>query len=286
MSDFSSRHHQPGPSAEPPGDALDDLISRQRLAERKRRRREIPAAVAMIVFGVAGVVFGIGDPFVTFVMAWIAGAGVFFLVARRQRNRYERGDGPRGRLTTGRVGDEAATVLRQHTGRERVVAAFIVYLGLFFSVGGWLALGDNRSPGALVPLSILVLPFVLVSLRRLVRAHRSGVWFTPRALVVRNGGTSYRTGWDDIAGVSKAESPTDLVVVLPRTMSALTVTGRDRGARPGVVLGDIPVTTQALAVDAYALVDLVWHYQPSDHRSELGTPPSLDTVRRMQATRR
>lgn len=265
---------------------LDDLIAGHRHAESRRRRREIPSAVALIVFGGTGVVFGPGVPLATFVAGWIVGAGVFFLVGRALRNRHERGDGPRGRVVTSRLRSEPATVLRQHVGREWLAAGFVAYLGLFFAVGGWFAVAHPRTPGVIVMLGIVLLPFVLVAARRTVRAHGSGVWFTPHAFVVRNGGTSYRTGWADIGGVSQSESPTDLVVVLPRSRAALTVSGRDRGARPGVVLGDIPVTTEALAVDAYALVDLIWHYQRSENRPELGTPAALETIRRIQAARR
>jgi hypothetical protein len=286
MSDFSNRHNQQDPSAQRPPNQLDDLIAEHRAAEAKRRRRDIPAAVALILFGVAGVVFGPGLPVATFVAAWIAGAGVFFLVGRNIRNRHERGHGPRGRLVTGKVGGEPAMVLHQHIGREGVAAAFVAYLGLFFAVGGWFAVADARTTSVLVVLVIVLLPFVLVASRRIIRAHGSGVWLTTSALLVRNGGTSYSTGWDDVAGVSKSESPTDLVVVLPRTMASLTVTGRDRGARPGVVLGDIPITTEALAVDAYALVDLIWHYQQPQNRPELGTPAALATVRWVQASPR
>lgn len=80
-------------------------------------------------------------------------------------------------------------------------------------------------------------------------------------------------------------SRTDLVVVLPRTAAALTVTGRDRGARARVVLGDIPITTAALPVDALALVDVLWHYHVPGNRPELGTAAALQTVRRIQASR-
>jgi hypothetical protein len=280
MSDFSSWGH-----AQPPRNQLDDLIAGQRLAELRRRRREVPTAVALVVLGVAGAVFGRGAPLPTFIAVWMAGAGVLFLVGRGVRDRQERGDGPRGRLVTGKVRGEPATVLGQSPVREGIAAGFIVYLGLFFFGGGWFALGEGRTTGALAPLGIILLPFVLVAIRRLVRARRSGVWLTPTALLVREGGTSYRAGWDDVAGVSQSTSPTDLVVVLPRTMAALTVTGRDRGARAGAPRGDIPVTTAALAVDAYALVDVLWHYHASENRAELGTAAALATVRRIQASR-
>ncbi|VTR76654.1 hypothetical protein [Cellulomonas hominis] len=285
MSGSTSWHAQHDPSAQRPPNQLDDLIAGQPLAELKRRRREVPTAVALIVLGVAGAAFGRGAPLPTFIAVWMAGAGVLFLVGRGLRDRQERGDGPRGRLVSGEVRGEPATVLRRSTAREWVAAGFIAYLGLFFFGSGWFALGEGRTTGALVPLGILLLPFVVAAIRRLVRARRSGVWLTPTSLLVREGGTSYRTGWDDVAGVSQSTSSTDLVVVLPRTMAALTVTGRDRGARAGVTLGDIPIATGALPVDAYALVDLLWHYRASENRPELGTAAAPTTVRRIQAAR-
>ncbi|GAA3794249.1 hypothetical protein [Cellulomonas soli] len=280
MSTTPGRGRPHGPVPGQPPSSLDELIREQRRLEQRVRRREIPTAVAMIAFGVTGIIFGREEPLAVFVGSWITGAALWFLAGRSLRNRQEQGTGRRGQIATRTLGRQAATVLHQHPARERVAAGFIAYVGVLF-VGGGLLTQRPLTPASVAGVLLVGAPFAAAGLRRLIRAARDGVWLTPSLLVVRDHGTTYRTAWDDVAAVSEAAGPTSLVVVLPRSMAALSVTGRDRGSRRGRALGDIPIRTGALAVDAPTLVDIIWHCHDPANRPELGTAGAVGTVRRI-----
>lgn len=284
MSATPGRNDEENPAAPAPSAPLDRLLEEQRRAEARRRRRETPTVVALALFGVTGIVFGRSQPLAVFLGAWVLGAAAAFFFGARLRDREEQGSGERGRIDTGTVGGQPAVVLHRHPAREQLAAAFTAYVGVLLVGGGLVA---QRHPTAAYVIGTLLVsvPFLAVAVRRLARARQDGVLLTPDSLVVRAQGTVYSTRWDEVAAVSEAHSPTCLVVVLPRSMAALTVTGRDRGARRGSAHGDIPIRTGSLAVAAPDLVEIIWRFREPGNRPVLATSDGPDAVRRIAAAR-
>jgi len=121
----------------------------------------------------------------------------------------------------------------------------------------------------------------VAGVRQASRTRRLGVWLTPSGLTVRDRDHGYHVGWQDVVAVTEPPRSTDLVVALARDSSAVTVTGRERRSFPRGPRGEIPVRTEASALDAPALARVLDRIRVEPDREWLGTQASRETVVRI-----
>jgi hypothetical protein len=100
-------------------------------------------------------------------------------------------------------------------------------------------------------------------------------------MVVRERDQSFRLAWGDLAAVSTPSSPTDLVVVLARESAAVTVSGRERRGLPRGPRGQIPVRTEASALDATGIARVLQYFSGEGDVTQLGLDGSDALVRRV-----
>ncbi|GEL46183.1 hypothetical protein CHO01_12990 [Cellulomonas hominis] len=251
---------------------------------RAARRRELPVMIGICAFGALLVVLGRTAVPLIVLGLWIVGVGAILRAGRAVRDRQERGEGPRGSIGLGRLGDESATVLREHPAHGLLTAGMTAWPGALFLAAAGLGAGGAMSSGLAVVVGLVGLGFVVAGARQAVRVRRAGVWLTPTRLTVRERDQSYRVGWADLAAVSVPSRPTDLVVVLASGSAAVTVSGRERRRFPRGPRGEIPIRTEASAVDAAGVARVLRHFGDGGETTTLGQAGSDELVARLART--
>ncbi len=248
---------------------------------RSARRRELPVLIGVVAFGALLVVVGLASAPVVVLGLWIIGVGALLLVARGVRDRQERDQGPRGAITLATLDGQPATLLGEHRARGLLTAGLTASPGVLFLAASGFGAGGATSTGLAVVGWLVGLAFVVAGVRQAGRTRRLGVWLTSSGLTVRDRDHAYHVGWQDVAAVTEPSRSTDLVVVLARDSSAVTVTGRERRSFPRGPRGEIPVRTEASALDARALARVLDRIRVEPDRGWLGTQASRETVVRI-----
>jgi hypothetical protein len=259
---------------------LDERLAELARLRRRDLRRAGATSIGLVVLGSFLVANGWEIPAMLVLGGWIFGLGVALLVAWRLRVRLERGDGPRGSVRVGLLGDRRTTVLRDHPVDE--VLAAIVTASVTVLFGGWGLIGAREHPGLGTALVAVGLGFLVSVVRHLVRWRASGLWLGAEELVQRADGEERAILWSDVRHVSDADGPAGSILVLP--LERFQVSARPlRRRRPRLRLPDgmIAIKTQKSPFPPAELAAILRHYAAPGRAAELVAPVTEDHLRRL-----
>jgi hypothetical protein len=244
---------------------------------RRRRRREIPVFLGLLVFGgflLTGWRTHIG---LAVLGVWIGGVGLLALAARHLRDRGRAGRGPHGEIVSASLDGVPATALKEHPAPARLTAVFVAYPGflLLSPLLGWTYLEVSLR----CVLVALALPFLLWSRWYVRCARRAGVWLTETEIVVQGWGHVARTHWVDVVRVQALDLPrTPCVEITARHPLAVLATGRSR--MPDLDWpGRIQIVTLYLPFDTDVTERVLRSLADGTQTSLLGTAAGPDLVR-------
>jgi hypothetical protein len=259
---------------------LDERLAEFARLRRRDLRRAGATSIGLVVLGGFLVIRGWEIPAMLVLGGWIVGMGVVLFVAWRLRVRLERGDGPRGSVRVGRLGDRRTTVLRDHAVDE--VLAAIVTASLTVLFGGWGLIAARERPGLGMALVAVGLGFLVSAARHLVRWRASGLWLGAEQLVQRADGEERAISWSNIRRVSDADGPAGSILVLP--FERFQVSARPlRRRRPRLRLPDgmIAIATQKSPLPPAELAAVLRYYAAPGRAAELVAPVAGDHLRRL-----
>jgi hypothetical protein len=259
---------------------LDERLAEFARLRRRDLRRAGATSIGLVVLGGFLAAGGWEIPAMLVLGGWIFGLGVVLLVGWRLRLRLERGDGPRGSVRVGLLGDRRTTVLRDHPVDE--VLAAIVTASVTVLSGGWGLIGAREHPGLGTALVAVGLGFLVSAVRHLVRWRASGLWLGAEELVQRADGEERAISWSDIRHVSDADSPAGSILVLPFERSQVSARPLRR-RRPRLRLPDgmVSITTQKSPFSPAELAAILQHYAVPGRAAELVAPVTEDHLRRL-----
>jgi hypothetical protein len=259
---------------------LDERLAEFARLRRRDLRRAGATSIGLVVLGGFLVIRGWEIPAMLVLGGWILGLGVVLLVGWRLRLRLERGDGPRGSVRVGRLGDRRTTVLRDHPVDEVLAAVVTASLTVLF--GGWGLIAAREHLGLGAALVAVGLGFLVSAVRHLVRWRASGLWLGAEELVQRADGEERAIRWADVRHVSDADGPAGSILVLP--FERFQVSARPlRRRRPRLRLPDgvISVKTQKSPFPPAELAAILQHYAAPGRAAELVAPVTEDHLRRL-----
>jgi hypothetical protein len=255
---------------------------RAELARLRRRdlRRAGATAIGLVVLGGLVVAGGWEIPAMLVLGGWILGLGVVLLVGWRLRVRLERGDGPRGSVRVGLLGDRRVTVLRDHPVDEVLAAVVTASHTVLF--GGWGLIGAREHLGLGMVLAAVGLGFLVSALRHLGRRRGSGMWLGAEELVQRADGEERAIRWADVRFVSGADGPASALLVLPFEQSQVRARPLGR-RRPRLRLPDgmISIKTLKSRFRPTELAAILQHYAAPGRATELAAPVAEGHLRRL-----
>jgi hypothetical protein len=260
---------------------LDERLAELARLRRRDLRRAGATSIGLVVLGGFLVANGWEIPAVLVLGGWILGLGVVLLVAWRLRVRLDLGDGPRGSVRVGRLGDRRTTVLRDHPVDE--VLATIVTASLTVLFGGWGLIGASERSGLGMALVAVGLGFFVSAVRHLARRRASGFWLGAEQLVQRADGEERAICWSDVRHVSDADGAANSLLVLPFERSHLGIRRLRRRRLPD---GMISVKTQKSPFPPAELAAILQHYATPGRVAELAAPVTEDRLRRLAAESR
>jgi hypothetical protein len=259
---------------------LDECLAELARLRRRDLRRAGATSIGLVVFGGFLVANGWEIPAMLVLGGWIFGLGVVLLVGWRLRVRLESGDGPRGSVRVGLLGDRRTTVLRDHPVDEVLAAMVTASLTVLF--GGWGLISAREHLGLGMTLVAVGFGFLVSAVRHLVRWRATGLWLGAEQLVQRADGEERAILWSDVRYVSDADGPASSILVLPFERSQVGARPLRR-RRPRLRLPDgmLSIRTLKSPFPPAELAAILQHYAAPGRAAELVAPVTEDHLRRL-----